>query len=129
MGVLVHDAPVRYSKNEFARFNLPPDVANCAEYTVDFVKRLGGCVEEKNGVCIFRSYRDEDEFVSFPFLLVELGGGLMIGVCMNDLGGEFPCHIQPPLARLSHLFECRLCLILLSCFRISCYHGLSDGSA
>ncbi|PUU75367.1 CCR4-Not complex component, Not1-domain-containing protein [Tuber borchii] len=49
-GVLVHDVPVRCSKNELAKFNLPPNVANCAEYTADFVKRLGGYVEEENGV-------------------------------------------------------------------------------
>ncbi|PUU75384.1 hypothetical protein B9Z19DRAFT_994987, partial [Tuber borchii] len=41
IGVLVHDIPVRY---------LPPNVANCAEYTADFVKRLGGYVEEENSV-------------------------------------------------------------------------------
>jgi len=102
MGVLVHDVPVRCSKNEFARFNLPPNVANCAEYTADFVKRLGGYVEEENGVCKFCSYSNGDEFVSFP-LLLGWGGGLMIGGCMNDLGGEFPCQLQPPLARLWHL--------------------------
>ena len=112
----MHDIPVRCSKNEFARFNLPPNLANCAEYTADFVKRLGGYVEEENAVYIFCPYRDGDKFISFPFLLLGWGGGLTIGVCMNDLGGEFPCHIQPPLVRLSHLFGCTLCLILLSCF-------------
>ncbi|PUU75366.1 hypothetical protein B9Z19DRAFT_994991, partial [Tuber borchii] len=42
MGVLVHDVPMRCSKNESARLNLPSKVANCAECTADFVKRLGG---------------------------------------------------------------------------------------
>ena len=73
--MLVHDVPVRCSKNEFARFNLPPNVANCAEYTAGFVQRLGGYVEEENGVCKFCQYKDGDEFVSFPFLLLGWGRG------------------------------------------------------
>ena len=73
--MLAHDIPVRCSKNEFARFNLPPNLANCAEYTAHFVNCLGGYVEEENGVCIFCPYRDGDKFVSFPFLLLGWGGG------------------------------------------------------
>ncbi|KAG0640807.1 ABC drug exporter AtrF [Tuber brumale] len=64
LGVLVHDIPVRCSKNEFARFDLPPNFANCAEYTATFVQRLGGYVEEENGVCKFCQYRDGDEFAA-----------------------------------------------------------------
>ena len=106
LSVLVHDVPVRWGKNELARFNLPPNVANCTEYTLAFVQRLGGYVEQENGVCKFCQYKDGDEYVSFfPFLLRGLGRGrgLMMDACMNDLGGEFPYQLPRPLAWLWHL--------------------------
>jgi len=100
LSVLVHDVPVRCGKNEFARFNLPPNVANCTEYTLPFVQRLGGYVEQENDVCKFCQYKDGDEFVSFfsPSYLWDGGGGLMMDACINYLGGEFPCRIPIPLA-------------------------------
>ncbi|RPB00590.1 putative ABC transporter [Choiromyces venosus 120613-1] len=64
LGVLVHDVPVRCAEREFARFELPPRVSSCAEYTAAFVQRLGGYVEEENGVCKFCQYRNGDEFAA-----------------------------------------------------------------
>lgn len=61
IGTLLHDVPVRCLADEVARFT-PPNGTPCLEYTRDTVSRLGGYVEDQNGVCAYCQLATGDEF-------------------------------------------------------------------